>query len=244
MQYSADHNPRSIFTEPVKRDSNKDMETNPYNNDKGLFDLTDEELIGATGTNESVTDKDREIIHNSGLDTQVSINAIDKAISTLDDLDVEIYNADKKLNGLKKTKEYILRKYIPQQMQYMGIKEVVTGAGHRVAVEDHIYVVVKDTLKFIQYVREAGAEHLMNTTFKVKKLTSSAKDIVVDTINGLGAVISGTEYNMHHSTKRKFFKGQLIDKDGNDNTEEQERVSEFGQVKKYYEAKIKEGESA
>ena len=212
MQYNAGYNPRSIFTDEslVPKDS-------PAMPDPGQ-ELTAEELEDA-----------------GSFDASASIEAVEKAIKTLSNLDEEIYKTDKKLSGLKKTKDYILKTYIPHQLNNMGVTEITTNSGNKVTIGEQIYVVIKNKKQFLDYINSIGADHMLDTTLRIKKLSTSAKETIVDMVTGLGAIIANIDYGMHHSTQRKFFKAQL-----QDNTEEQKIVSKFGDVRTYWETKIKE----
>ena len=175
------------------------------------------------------------------LDTHVSdsrqestvAGSVEQAVLESRKIEEQIYQLNKQLVDLKDRRDYILKKHIPNLLISIGTTLIKTPLGFRVNIKKYNYLKVKDKDRLESYLESRGDETLLDSTFRVKKLTEGARRLVKAAIQDFGGIISSSTHAMHHSTQRKYF-NDLI----NAEPQELDRIKQIGEVSEYYETRV------
>lgn len=161
---------------------------------------------------------------------------IENAIDEVEKLEEKIYDIEKYLLDLKDRKEHLLRKYIPNLLVKLGINILETQRGYKVSIKHIHYLRVKDKDRLEVFLESRGDDGLMDTVVRIKKLPAVQRRKLRALIADLGGLVSKQDHTLHHSTQRKYF-NDLIQSDPGQ--EIMARIESIGEIKDYYETKIK-----
>ena len=175
------------------------------------------------------------------LDTHVSdstqestvADSVEQAVLESRKIEEEIYQLNKQLVDLKDKRDYILKKHIPNLLISIGTTLIKTPLGFRVNIKKYNYLKIKDKDRLESYLESRGDETLLDSTFRIKKLTEHARYNIRRVVADLGGIISSSTHAMHHSTQRKYFNDLL-----NAEPQELDRIKQIGEVSEYYETRI------
>ena len=171
---------------------------------------------------------------NGNSNTPVA-SQIDKAIEELHRVEVEIYETDKQLVELRDKKEYILKKYIPKLLESIGTTLIKTPNGFKVSTKKYHYLKVRHKDRLEAYLESRGDSMLMDTVFRIKKLSSAARHKLRAIITQeLGGLVAKSDHSLHHSTQRKYINDLLTQ-----HPEELERIQRIGEVSDYFDTRIR-----
>lgn len=176
-----------------------------------------------------ITDTDPADNFGEGSVDESKEQSIKDQVMILDGVKEDIKDLEEQISTLQKRKALLEKETIPNLLQDINATSLTLDDGTTVSYKPDVSVTINDEYTFDRFLEEHVDENLFGKVIKVKRTVGKEKLQQLYNFLRENAIEATHGYDMHHSTKSKFWRDFLLTQDP---MEKEQIVKRFASI--YY----------